>query len=61
MKRKCQSKHQYATEQEAYLVGLHRMKSFSDTPQLWVYLCQKCNKWHLTKKDQDDHRKIYYL
>lgn len=45
----CYSKKKYKNVDEANLAGLHRMKVFKEK-QLYYYLCNNCNNFHLTHK-----------
>ena len=43
----CYKKNKYNTNDEANLEGIKQMK-VRGANQLYYYLCNNCNKWHLT-------------
>lgn len=50
---KCQRKNQYDTEPLAREAA--EKLTYSKTHKLSVYLCMFCFKWHLTKKENENH------
>jgi hypothetical protein len=49
---RCYGKKSYETLDDVNLSGLLQMSN--GAPQLYFYLCNYCNKWHLTKLKTDN-------
>jgi len=45
----CLKKKRYNTEDDAKVAGA--LQEIYDSVKLGTYKCQRCNKWHLTKRD----------
>lgn len=49
----CKSKKQYLTIDHANDMGKIQMFNNSNNPQLYIYKCSYCDKYHLTQKETD--------
>lgn len=47
----CATKRRYASEEAARAVGLYALE-MGNAERLWVYHCDGCRGWHLTKSSK---------
>lgn len=54
----CTSKNRYSDELAARAMG--QRQALRQGIQLWVYHCNLCNGWHLTRCDNGDRMNVAY-